>query len=114
MEENELIISLFKEIGFNDEEIKAYLLLLKNKSITIEELSISLNINNEESIKIITKFERLGMLIKGSNGKYKCLHPRMGLTNVFKIWEEEIYRMIKKRKAIIELLVRYLSKIYEE
>lgn len=108
------IRKLLKEIGFKEEEIDAYLFILKNKEFDSKTLSEHLNIDENKSMEIINDFKKKSLIIEGANKKYKCLHPRMGLTNVYKSWEESMIVAMRRRRAMIELLVRNLSPIYEQ
>jgi hypothetical protein len=56
----------------------------------------------------------MGLIIEGTNKKFKCLHPRMGITNVYKIMEEKVLNSLKEKRKKAELLVRFLTSYYEK
>ncbi len=110
---NEQIVSLLKELEFDDEEIKVYLFILRKKEFAERDI-MELNILENKTLAIIEKFKEKGLIIEGVNKKYKCLHPRMGITNVYKILEEKILRSLKEKRKKAELLVRFLTPLYEK
>lgn len=107
------IISLLKELEFSDEEIKVYLFILKKKEF-VEKDIMELGITENKTLFIIEKFKEKGLIIEGMNKKYKCLHPRMGITNVYKILENNILSNLKEKRKKAELLVRFLTALYEK
>lgn len=109
---NEQIVKNLKELNFTEYEAKLYLYILKIKEFNYKEVS-SMNIPLENLSSILEKFLKNGLIIKGKNNKYKCLHPRMGLTNIYKIWENDILVQMRKKRAKVEFLVRQLSSLYE-
>ncbi len=107
---------------FDDQEIEVYLYLLKKKDFDAKDIAKALNIDEEIASRIINAFLEKGLVIASSaKNRFKCLHPRMGLTNIYKIWEQKALRdknigpaEYRKKRAKIELLVRMLSNVYEQ
>jgi len=107
---------------FDEIEIEVYLYILKNKDFDPVSISKAINIDEDKIKAILDSFLKKGLIIESSTkGKFKCLHPRMGLTNIYKIWEQNALKdknlgpaEYRKKRAKIELLVRYLSSIYEQ
>jgi sugar-specific transcriptional regulator TrmB len=109
----EQIVSLLKELEFNDEEIEVYLYILRKKEF-VEKDIFELGITENKTLNIIEKFKGMGLIIEGTNKKFKCLHPRMGITNVYKILEEKVLNSLKEKRKKAELLVRFLTSYYEK
>jgi len=109
----EQIVSLLKELEFNDEEIKVYLYILRKKEF-VEKDIFELGITENKILNIIEKFKEMGLIIESANRKFKCLHPRMGITNVYKMLEVKVLSSLKEKRKKAELLVRFLTPLYEK
>ncbi len=42
------------------------------------------------------------------------MHPRMTLTNLFKVYEKEVVLSLRERRATVDRVVNLLTPIYEE
>jgi sugar-specific transcriptional regulator TrmB len=59
---------------------------------------------------------RRGLIIEaiGVPKRYAPLHPRMTLTNLFKIYEKELVQSLRDRRATVDRVVNLLIPVYEE
>lgn len=57
-----------------------------------------------------------GLIIRGSSTppSFVPLHPRMTLTNIFKLYEKEVVQGLRDRRATVDRVVNLLTPIYEE
>jgi Sugar-specific transcriptional regulator TrmB. len=101
------------ELNFTPEEVDAYIFMLKAKEFSAFNLSEQLKLDDAKVSLILDKFMKYGLIIRSIDNKYKCLHPRMGLTNVYKIWEQDLIATMRRKRAKIELLVRNLTSKFE-
>ncbi len=108
------IKELLKELDFNDEEIDVYLYILKKKEFDSKQISETLGMEEEKVNRILENFLKKSLIIVSASNKFKCLHPRMGLTNIYKSWEESMIVAMRRKRAKVEFLVRNLSQIYEQ
>lgn len=114
LDENTIKEILISELGFTPEEVAAYLYMLRIKEFDQASMVKDLNLDKAVADSIVEKFAREGLIIKSvSDDKYKCLHPRMGLTNLYKIWEQDMLVAMRRKRAKVELLVRNLTNKYE-
>jgi predicted transcriptional regulator len=106
---------ILKEMDLKEDEIEAYFFILKEKEFDVNSLIKNLNIDEKRAKEIIELFIKKGLIISSTkNERFKCLHPRMGLTNIYKMWEEAQMIEMRRKRAKIELLVRNLTPIYEQ
>ncbi|MFP3189875.1 MAG: helix-turn-helix domain-containing protein [Thermoproteota archaeon] len=104
---------LISEFSLSEEEVNAYLFMIEAKEFNHSTVARELKLDDGKASFILEKFMKMGLIIKGVNDKYKCLHPRMGLTNLYKIWEQDMLIMMRRKRAKVELLVRNLTSKYE-
>ncbi len=57
-----------------------------------------------------------GLIIEapGTPRRFAPLHPRMTLTNLFKVYEKEVVLSLRERRATVDRVVNLLTPIYEE
>ena len=57
-----------------------------------------------------------GLIIQaaGTAKRYAPLHPRMTMTNIFKVYEKDIVQSLRDRRATVDRVVNLLTPIYEE
>jgi sugar-specific transcriptional regulator TrmB len=57
-----------------------------------------------------------GLVIEaaGAPRRFAPLHPRMMLTNLFKIYEKEIVQTLRERRATVDRVVNMLIPVYED
>jgi hypothetical protein len=50
----------------------------------------------------------------GTPKRFAPLHPRMTLTNIFKIYEQGLVQSLRDRRATVDRVVNLLIPVYEE
>jgi hypothetical protein len=94
---------LVSELGLSEEEAQTYVEALKLRKISIDP---SANVGET----LVAK----GMLIRSSNGKaYVPLHPRLAVSNQFRMYQEGIIRQMKEKRLAIDKLTLELIHLYE-
>lgn len=97
-------------------ETLAYLKLLEGVDMTTHEIALALKIKLDESQALIGRMISSGLIIKGSvsHDTFAPLHPRMTMTNIFKMYERELVNALRDRRATVDRVVNLLEPIYEE
>ena len=93
-------------------EVKCYLTLLKEENgLSQEEIKMLIG---EDVKNILQSLEDKGLVIKGKEDKYLALHPRMALTNAWKIYEDKVLKDLIRRRREVDKLVLILQKNYKK
>jgi sugar-specific transcriptional regulator TrmB len=116
IDEGQIAELLSSQFRLPKEETQAYLKLLDTWDLSLEQLSRELNITEEETRALVTRMIERGLIIEatGTPKRYAPLHPRMTLTNIFKIYEKELVQSLRDRRATVDRVVNLLIPIYEE
>ena len=116
IDEREIAELLSRQFSLPREETIAYLKLLDTSDLTLEQISEHVGVSNERASALIASMVRRGLIIEatGSPRKYAPLHPRMMLTNLFKIFEQGVVRTLREHRATVDRVVNLLTPIYEE
>ena len=98
------------------EETRAYIRLVETSDLTIDEAASLLG-HPGEDVKVL--FERMvlrGLIIRstGEPPRFTPLHPRMTLTNIFKMYEQDVVQGLRDRRATVDRIVNLLTPIYED
>lgn len=114
--EKELADLLESKFNLMPLETLAYLKLLEGVDMTTHEIALALKIKPDESQALIERMTSSGLIIKGSVSKdtFAPLHPRMTMTNIFKMYEKELVSALRDRRATVDRVVNLLEPIYEE
>src|SRR6266550_279176 len=74
------------------------------------------NLPREETKGLVASMIERGLIIEatGTPKRYAPLHPRMTLTNIFKIYEKDLVQSLRDRRATVDRVVNLLIPIYEE
>ncbi len=66
--------------------------------------------------KLVDRMMVKGLIIQatGTPRRYAPLHPRMTLTNIFKVYEKDLVQSLRDRRATVDRVVNLLTPIYEE
>ncbi len=96
--------------------MRAYLKLLETSDLTLEQLAKSLGIYEQEASILVERMIVKGLIIEatGTPRRYAPLHPRMTLTNIFKVYEKDLVQSLRDRRATVDRVVNLLTPIYEE
>jgi len=93
-------------------EVKCYLTLLKEENgLSLEEIEILIG---EDVKSTLQALEDKGLVIKGKGDKYLALHPRMALTNAWKIYEDKVLKDLIRKRREVDKLVLILQKNYRK
>jgi predicted transcriptional regulator len=116
IDEGQIAELLSSQFNLPREETQAYLKLLDTSDLTIEELAKQLNLTENGTRALVASMIERGLIIEatGTPKRYAPLHPRMTLTNIFKIYEKELVQLLRDRRATVDRVVNLLIPIYEE
>lgn len=97
-------------------ETHAYLQALKQKSFGLDELSETLGLSKVEADELLQNMILKGLVIRAPDSKqaFTALHPRMTMTNIFKVYEKEVVQSLRDRRATVDRVVNLLTPIFEE
>ena len=90
IDQDEIAKLLSLKFSLPKEETLAYLKLLETTDMTLDQLSSALAMPVEMMGSIVGSMVTKGLVIErtGSPKRYSPLHPRMTLTNIFKVYEK--------------------------
>lgn len=95
--------------------MRLYLRLLTT-DLGLEQVAKELGVTQSEALVLAGKMLDKGLLIRSStkDAEYVPLHPRMVLTNIFKMFEKDLVQSLRDRRATVDRVVNVLTPIYEE
>ncbi len=113
---NEIAKLLERQFNLPTLETRAYLQMLERNSVGIDELAETLGLSKTETQVLSEKMISRGLIIRGSGSKdsFSALHPRMTMTNIFKIYEKDLVQSLRDRRATVDRVVNLLTPIYED
>jgi sugar-specific transcriptional regulator TrmB len=116
VDEGQIAELLSRQFNLPREETQAYLKLLDTSDLTLEQLAKELNLTEEGTRALLASMIERGLIIEatGTPRRYAPLHPRMTLTNIFKIYEKDLVQSLRDRRATVDRVVNLLIPIYEE
>ena len=116
IDEHAIAKTLSSQFNVPEEEVLAYLKLLDTSDLTLAQLSEKLAIDQERASALLSSMLSRGLVIEASGipKQFAPLHPRMMLTNLFKIFEKELVQTLRDRRAIVDRVVNMLTPVYEE
>jgi sugar-specific transcriptional regulator TrmB len=116
VDEGQIAELLSRQFNLPREETQAYLKLLDTSDLTLEQLAKELNLTEEGTRALLASMIERGLIIEatGIPRRYAPLHPRMTLTNIFKIYEKDLVQSLRDRRATVDRVVNLLIPIYEE
>ena len=97
-------------------ETIAYLQMLERDSVGIDELAETLALSKDRTRDLLQTMISRGLIIRapGSEDTFSPLHPRMTMTNIFKIYEKDLVQSLRDRRATVDRVVNLLTPIYED
>jgi sugar-specific transcriptional regulator TrmB len=97
-------------------ETLTYLQMLDRSSIEIDEVVGTLVLSKSEARDLLQSMITKGLIIRapGSKEAFSALHPRMTMTNIFKIYEKDLVQSLRDRRTTVDRVVNLLTPIYEE
>ena len=116
IDEDQIAELLSRQFNLPTEETRAYLKLLDTSDLSIEEPAKELSLTDEASSALVARMIERGLIIEatGIPKRFAPLHPRMTLTNIFKIYEQELVQSLRDRRATVDRVVNLLIPVYEE
>ena len=114
--EDELASLLEDKFNLRPLETRAYLRLVEGHDMSAHELALELQIPQDEALALMERMISSGLIIRatGTGAKFTPLHPRMTMTNIFKIYEKEIVGALRDRRATVDRVVHLLTPIFED
>ncbi|HEX4921763.1 MAG TPA: helix-turn-helix domain-containing protein [Candidatus Bathyarchaeia archaeon] len=116
IDEKSIAETLSSQFKVPNEEVVAYLKLLDTSDLTLQQLSEKLAIDEVRASTLVSSMLSRGLIIEasGTSKRFAPLHPRMMLTNLFKILEKELVQTLRDRRATVDRVVNLLIPVYEE
>ena len=116
IDEDQIAELLSHQFSLPREQTQAYLKLLDTSDLTLEELAKEVKLSEGEARTLVASMLERGLIIEatGTPKRYTPLHPRMTLTNLFKVYEKELVQSLRDRRAIVDRVVNLLIPVYEE
>src|SRR5207245_6605290 len=89
--EQELVKLLQDKFNIDPLVTRTYLRLVQHGEISLPDIAKMLDKRTEEVEELLEKMLSQGLVIKtaGTVSKYTALHPRMSMTNIFKVYEKK-------------------------
>jgi hypothetical protein len=102
-DEESVIRRLVSEIELGREEAKQYLKILREGGIPKAE-------KNRSTEVLLSR----GMILLSGDGKrFIPLHPRLGVANYFRTYQEQVSRELRERRMRVDKLILELIPVYE-
>lgn len=103
------------EFNVSEHVALAYLTLVSEGDMKADRIAEKLGISVEEAQSCVEVMVSKGMVIRSpSDGDVlQPLHPRMAITNLYKILEEENRLMLKQKRSVADSLSKRLSEPFE-
>jgi sugar-specific transcriptional regulator TrmB len=116
VDEREIAELLQRQFEIKPVETEAYLRLLEGFDMTPHELALALDIPLAETQALLERMLSSGLIIRatGSETRFAPLHPRMTMTNIFKVYEKGVIDALRSRRATVDRVVNLLEPIYED
>ena len=107
---------LLAQFGLPEKEGLAYLKLVETGGMKHADIAGSLGLAAGEVSPLVKSMIARGLAIESSQDSSSLipLHPRMVLTNLFKIYEKEVVGSLRERRTTVDRLVVLLIPVYEE
>jgi sugar-specific transcriptional regulator TrmB len=116
IDKNEIAQLLERQFNLPSLETLAYLQMLERRSVGVDELAETIALSTEKTKDLLQTMIARGLIIKapGPKDAFTPLHPRMTMTNVFKIYEKDLVQSLRDRRATVDRVVNLLTPIFEE
>ena len=116
IDERNIAETLERQFSLPQGETRAYLKLLETSGLTLVELAKGLGLTETEVSLLSNNMVAKGLIIEapGMPKRFAPLHPRMTLTNLFKMYEKDVVEALRERRATVDRVVNLLTPVYEE
>ncbi len=113
---SEIAQLLERQFNLPTMETRAYLAMLERNSVEVDELAETLALSSNETRDLLRMMISRGLIIRapGSEEAFSPLHPRMTMTNIFKIYEKIVVQDLRDRRATVDRMVNLLTPIFDE
>ena len=113
---HEIAQLLERQFNLPTMETRAYLEMLERNRVDLDELAETLALSRSETWDLVQTMISRGLIIRapGSKEAYSPLHPRMTMTNIFKIYEKMVVQNLRDRRATVDRMVNLLTPIFDE
>jgi sugar-specific transcriptional regulator TrmB len=113
---DEITQLLERQFNLPSLETLVYLQMLERRSVGVDELAETIALSTEKTKDLLQTMIARGLIIKapGSKDAFSALHPRMTMTNIFKIYEKDLVQSLRDRRATVDRIVNLLTPIYED
>jgi len=114
--EQELVKLLQDKFNIDPLVTRTYLRLVQYGEISLPDIAKMLDKRVEEVGDLLDKMLSQGLVIRtaGTVSKYTALHPRMSMTNIFKVYEKELVQNLRDRRATLDRVVNLLTPVFED
>ena len=114
--EQELVKLLQDKFNIDPLVTRTYLRLVQYGEISLPDIAKMLDKRVEEVGDLLETMLSRGLVIKtaGTVSKYTALHPRMSMTNIFKVYEKELVQNLRDRRATLDRIVNLLTPVFED
>jgi len=116
IDKNEIAQLLERQFNLPQLETLAYLQMLERTSVGVDELAETLALSRTEARDLLETMISRGLIIRapGSEEAFSPLHPRMTMTNIFKIYEKMVVQNLRDRRSTVDRMVNLLTPIFDE
>jgi sugar-specific transcriptional regulator TrmB len=117
IDKREIAQLLERQFNLPSLETLAYLQMLERDSVGVDELAETLALSKSETRDLLQSMLSRGLVIRASESKkeeFSPLHPRMTMTNIFKIYEKMVVQDLRDRRATVDRVVNLLTPIFDE
>jgi sugar-specific transcriptional regulator TrmB len=116
IDKNDIAQLLERQFNLPTLETRAYLQMLERSSVKVDELAETLALSTSETRDLLGMMISRGLVIRapGSEEAFSPLHPRMTMTNIFKIYEKMVVQDLRDRRATVDRVVNLLTPIFDE
>src|SRR5438445_10438949 len=90
--------------------------MLERSNVGVDELAETLALSRTEARDLLETMISRGLIIRapGSEEAFSPLHPRMTMTNIFKIYEKMVVQNLRDHRATVDRMVNLLTQIFDE
>jgi sugar-specific transcriptional regulator TrmB len=115
-DEREIARLLEAQFGLPEKEGLVYLKLVGTSEMTLEDVAASMGFSQGEALELVKSMVGRGLIIEASGEPLRLLplHPRMMLTNLFKVYEKSVVGALRERRATVDKIVFLLTPVYED
>ena len=116
IDKDEIAQLLERQFKLPSLETLAYLQMLERGSVGVDELAETIALSTEKTKDLLLTMITRGLIIRapGPKDAFTALHPRMTMTNIFKIYERDLVQSLRDRRATVDRVVNLLTPIFEE